>query len=427
MEMEGEEFHAKVADAYLKIAEEHPERFVVVDADGRPARCSTRCASALDRDRATRDGRRLTVGTRERVPAAASTAEPVLDSVPGQEPRWRSCGAAARPHHAYVLAGPEGVGKSLAARAFAAALLCHDGGCGECRACRLALEDQHPNEFVVEPEGRDIHVDTIREEVWQPAYRTAPEPGRKVFLIREADRLSPAAADTLLKVLEEPPADAVFLLLSARAHELPETVLSRCHVVTFTALSEPFVVDDARRRGRPERARRALAARLAGGNLGRARRLAVDAGRPARSATRARDALEPRRGARRARSRPPTVVLEAAAEYKQGPEGRAAERSSRRSWTRRAGPRRPTGARSAGSRRGSSGRSAGPSATTSTGCSWRSRRCSATAIASASAAGDDLLHEPRPAARRSARGRAGRRAGSPASRRRAPSSPRTST
>ena len=96
---------------------------------------------------------------------------------------------------------------------------------------------------MVEPEGRDIHVDTVREEVWHPAYRTAPEPGRKVFVIREADRLNPAAADALLKVLEEPPADAVFLLLSARPHELPETVLSRCHVVTFPPLSESFVVD----------------------------------------------------------------------------------------------------------------------------------------------------------------------------------------
>ena len=63
-----------------------------------------------------------------------------------------------------------------------------------------------------------------------PASRTAPEPGRKVFVIREADRLSPTAADTLLKVLEEPPADAVFLLMSARAHELPDTILSRCHL-----------------------------------------------------------------------------------------------------------------------------------------------------------------------------------------------------
>jgi DNA polymerase-3 subunit delta' len=201
---------------------------------------------------------------------------PVLERVPGQEHAIAFLvQAAARPHHAYVLAGPEGSGKSLAARAFAAALLCPDGGCGECRACRLALEDHHPNEFIVEPEGRDIHVDTVRDEVWRPAYRTAPEPGRKVFLIREADRLSPAAADTLLKVLEEPPADAVLLLLSARAHELPDTVLSRCHVVTFTALAESFVVDALIQEGvEPTRAR--LAARLTGGNMGRARRLAND-------------------------------------------------------------------------------------------------------------------------------------------------------
>lgn len=183
--------------------------------------------------------------------------------------------AASRPHHAYLLAGPEGGGKQLGARAFAAALLCRRGGCGECRDCRLALEDKHPNEAVVEPEGRDIHVDTVRAEVWHPAYRTAPEPGRKVFVIREADRLNPAAADVLLKVLEEPPADAVLMLLSARPDELPETVLSRCHVVSFLPLSEAFVIEALQAEGvEPERA--ALAARLAGGNLGRARRLATD-------------------------------------------------------------------------------------------------------------------------------------------------------
>ncbi|MEX1263116.1 MAG: AAA family ATPase [Actinomycetota bacterium] len=199
----------------------------------------------------------------------------VLERVPGQEHAMAFLqGAANHPHHAYVFAGPEGSGKSLAARAFAAALLCSHGGCGECRNCRLALKDQHANEFLVEPEGRDIHVDTVRDEVCHPASRTAPEPGRKVFVIREADRLSPAAADTLLKVLEEPPADAVFLLMSARAHELPDTVRSRCHMVTFTALSESFVVEALTAEGvEPTRAR--LAARLTGGNLGRARRLAT--------------------------------------------------------------------------------------------------------------------------------------------------------
>jgi DNA polymerase-3 subunit delta' len=244
----------------------------------------------------------------------------VLERVPGQDGAMAFLrGAVERPHHAYVLAGPEGSGRSLAARAFAAALLCREGGCGTCRDCRLALADQHPNEFVVEPEGRDIHVDTIREEVWQPAYRTAPEPGRKVFLVREADRLSPAAADTLLKVLEEPPADTVFLLLSARAHELPDTIWSRCHVVTFAALSERFVVDQLIGEGVAE-VRARLAARLAGGNLGRARRLVV-----------APDGLAFREAARRALSlaaaspagalEAADVVLAAAADYKKSLRG----------------------------------------------------------------------------------------------------------
>jgi DNA polymerase-3 subunit delta' len=241
----------------------------------------------------------------------------VLRAVPGQDAAIAFLSAAVeRPHHAYVFAGPEGSGKSLAARAFVASLLCPEGGCGTCRACRLALGDRHPNEFLVEPEGRDIHVDTIRDEVWHPAYRTAPEAGRKVFLIREADRLSPAAADTLLKVLEEPPADAVLLLMSARSHELPDTVVSRCHQVTFTALSEPFVVSALVREGVDE-VRARLAARLTGGNLGRARRLATApdglAFRDAANEAIALAALGPA-GALDAAA----VVLDAAGSYKKG-------------------------------------------------------------------------------------------------------------
>jgi DNA polymerase III subunit delta' len=193
--------------------------------------------------------------------------------------------------------------------------VCPSGGCGECRACRLALADHHPNVFVVEPEGRDIHVDTVRDEIWQPAYRTAPEPGRKVFVVREADRLSPAAADTLLKVLEEPPADTVFLLLSARAHELPETVVSRCHVVTFAALPERLVVDQLVAEG-IEASRARLSAVLAGGNLGRARRIAGDGGFEWRDT--AEEALamanEGPSGALKAADH----VLAAAADYKKG-------------------------------------------------------------------------------------------------------------
>ncbi len=241
----------------------------------------------------------------------------VLDRVAGQEAAVSFLRRAAeRPRHAYVLAGPEGSGKSLVARAFVASLLCHNGGCGTCRDCTLALREHHPNEFVVEPEGRDIHIDTIRDEVWHHAYRTAPEPGRKVFVIREADRLSPPAADTLLKVLEEPPLDTVFLLLSARAQELPDTVLSRCHVVVFAALPESFVVRELEGEG-IDRTRAQLVARLSGGNLGRARRMATD---PEGLAFRevAASALDRAAGGAGEALAAATDILEAAAASKKG-------------------------------------------------------------------------------------------------------------
>jgi DNA polymerase-3 subunit delta' len=242
---------------------------------------------------------------------------PVLERVPGQDQAMSFLAqAAARPHHAYLFAGPEGGGKSLAARAFAAALLCERGGCGECRDCRLALDDKHPNEFIVEPEGRDIHVDTVRAEIWHPAFRTAPEPHRKIFMIREADRLNPAAADVLLKVLEEPPADAVIMLLSARPHELPETVLSRCHIVTFQPLAESFVVQTLVGEG-VDPTRAALAARLSGGNLGRARRLATSAdGLAFRDV--ALEGLERAASGATGSLQAADLVLEAADRYKKG-------------------------------------------------------------------------------------------------------------
>jgi DNA polymerase III subunit delta' len=206
----------------------------------------------------------------------------VLDRVPGQPEAMAFLSRAAeRPAHAYLFAGPEGSGKQLAARAFTAALVCSRGGCGECRDCRLALDDRHPNVVLIEPEGRDIRVGESADDGgtarWMVAraYLTAPEPGRKVFRVEQADRMTEEAADVLLKALEEPPADTVFILSSARPHEVPETVRSRCQAISFRPLSEEFVVETLAAEGIPEdRAR--LASRLAGGNLGRARRVARD-------------------------------------------------------------------------------------------------------------------------------------------------------
>jgi len=230
---------------------------------------------------------------------------PVIADVPGQEHASAFLARAVQhPRHAYLFTGPEGSGKRLAMRAVAAALLCPDGGCGDCRACRLALGERHSNMLVLEPTGPDILVgrdagdpNTARWLAGQ-AYLTPMEPGRKVLVVLQADRLRIEAADVLLKVLEEPPLDTVFVLLSARPDDLPDTIRSRCQEISFPPLSEEFVVESLVREGLdPGRAR--LACRLAGGNMGRARRLARDD-----------DALAFR-----------DVALEAAATAGQGPPG----------------------------------------------------------------------------------------------------------
>jgi DNA polymerase-3 subunit delta' len=209
---------------------------------------------------------------------------PVIAAVSGQDHAVAFLArAAGHPAHAYLFSGPEGSGKRLGMRAFAASLLCPTGGCGECRACRLALGERHPNMLVLEPGGPDI---LVGKDAGDPntarwfaswASRSAPEPGRKVMVVLQADRLRPEAADVLLKVLEEPTPDTVFILLSARPDELPETVRSRVQEIGFPPLAESFVVEALMGEG-VEEDRARLVSRLSGANLGRARRLARPGG-----------------------------------------------------------------------------------------------------------------------------------------------------
>jgi DNA polymerase III subunit delta' len=216
--------------------------------------------------------------------SAQAELPPVIRDIPGQEGATAFLARAlAQPHHAYVFSGPEGSGKRLAMRAFAAALLCPDGGCGHCRACRLALGERHPNMLVLEPTGPDI---LVGKDAGDPntargfarnAYLTPPEPGWKVMVVLQADRLRIEAADVLLKVLEEPPGDTVFMLLTARTDELPETIRSRCQEIAFPPLTEDFVVAALEREG-VEASLARLVARLSGGNVGRARRLTREGG-----------------------------------------------------------------------------------------------------------------------------------------------------
>ena len=175
-------------------------------------------------------------------------------SVEGQERAVDSLRRAlksGRLHHAFLFAGPDGVGKSLTAFKLAEALLCEapaEGeGCGTCRACRRVPERQHPDFHVLErgqkPDGRpeaSIRIDQVRALQHDLGFKSY-EAGRRVVLILEAERMNPATANALLKTLEEPGPETHFVLVSAAPHLLLPTILSRCQRVRFAPLDRPVV------------------------------------------------------------------------------------------------------------------------------------------------------------------------------------------
>lgn len=180
--------------------------------------------------------------------------------------------------HAWLFAGPSGSGKRAAATAMAAALNCTDEpnvGCGHCSSCLRIARHRHPDVHHVVPEGPLIPVATIREQVIPEAYRSPFEARYKVFVIEEAERMNPEAQNALLKTLEEPQPDTIFLLISDREEELLDTVQSRCRRIHLEPVPEERVVELLEAEGAsPGEA--LLAARLSDGDIERARALAFD-------------------------------------------------------------------------------------------------------------------------------------------------------
>jgi len=178
--------------------------------------------------------------------------------------------AAERPVHAYLLVGPRGSGIEEAARCFAASVVAPDGNE---RAWDLVTRGVHPDVVEVDPPATQIRVEdaqTIVDEV----SRSPIEGERKVILLFDAERLrlNEAAANKLLKTLEEPPPRAMIVLVTSGADQLLPTIRSRCQRVDFAFLNAEAVATALRASGvAPDRAE--LLARLSGGRLDRARAL----------------------------------------------------------------------------------------------------------------------------------------------------------
>jgi len=210
------------------------------------------------------------VRTLRRAAAAAATS---LDA--GTEPSGAGGGAMT---HAWIFTGPPGSGRSVAARAFAAALQCaHGTGCGTCPGCHTTRSGTHADVRFVVPDGLSIGVGEMRALVLRAA--STPSGGRwQVLVIEDADRLTEAAGNALLKAIEEPPPRTVFLLCAPSTHpdDISVTIRSRCRLVPLRqppadAVAQVLTVRD----GVPAETA-GWAAAAAQGHVGRARRLARD-------------------------------------------------------------------------------------------------------------------------------------------------------
>ena len=200
-----------------------------------------------------------------------------------------------QPHHAYLLAGPAGVGKELLARLFAQAANCEappaEQPCGSCPACAAIARGNHPDVAWVLPQSeavsrgiisradleaapsREIRVDEVRALSRRLSLRAA-RGRRKIAVLAPAEAMNERAQNTLLKTLEEPPPATTFLLVSEQPDVLLATVRSRCARIQLAPLPEKVLVEQLVKRGAPAEEARRRAAR-ADGSLGRA--LSLDA------------------------------------------------------------------------------------------------------------------------------------------------------
>jgi len=177
--------------------------------------------------------------------------------------------------HAWLFTGPPGSGRSTAALAFAAALQCDVGGCGTCESCRMAAAGSHPDVQTIRTDGLSIGVDLARDAVRRSALH--PSVGRwQVLVVEDADRLTDQAANALLKSLEEPSRQTIWMLCAPAVEDVIVTIRSRCRSVVLRTPPVAAIADLLVQRDGVEPGLAAEVAAASQGHIGRARGLARD-------------------------------------------------------------------------------------------------------------------------------------------------------
>lgn len=181
-----------------------------------------------------------------------------------------------RTGHAYLFRGPAGVGKKTLAMSFAAYINCLSPSagdvCGSCSSCRKFISGNHPDLIYVEPQGAAVKINQIRElkkDITFPPF----EARYRVILIPDihSTMRRKEVANSLLKILEEPPRQTVFILTGDEAGDLLPTILSRCQIISFYPLNYGELALELQKDGVEQETAATLAA-VAEGSLGRARK-----------------------------------------------------------------------------------------------------------------------------------------------------------
>jgi len=195
----------------------------------------------------------------------------------GQDPVRQYLASAAesdRVSHAYLLSGEQGLGKRALAKAFARRLLCENRGqapCGRCHACIQVEADTHPDLVWIRHEKPGtIGVEEVRRGLCEEAMIRPYSGRRRIFILPDAELMTPQAQNAALKTIEEPPDYAVILLLTGREEALLETILSRTVKLRLRPVPEGVIISWLREKKQIPATEAAMAAAFSGGNPGRA-------------------------------------------------------------------------------------------------------------------------------------------------------------
>jgi DNA polymerase III subunit delta' len=177
-------------------------------------------------------------------------------------------------HHAWLFTGPAGSGRSLMARAFAAALQCSDNGCGNCRQCSLTMANAHPDINLLATERVQISIDEVRTLVSRSSSSSSMGDYR-IAIIEDADRMTERTSNVLLKALEEPEQNTIWMLCAPSVADLLPTIRSRTRNVVLRLPSSEEVAQLLVQREGVDRELALRSARQAQNHVGMARRLAI--------------------------------------------------------------------------------------------------------------------------------------------------------